>query len=216
MDVERGAQAGVPRIHALRRRPEGAIPLGASELRLDALDDPLGDLVLEGEEVVHVAVVALGPELLAEVRIHEPCRHAHPGAVAPDAAFEDVASPERTPDPAHVHVAVAVGEGRAAGDHREATPVGERRDHLLGEAVGEVLLVGALAQVLEGQHGHRRPVEQARLGPGRGVARARLRRLRRSAVRAESPVDGRDDDGERGREHRERLEHALVPVGPLA
>ena len=37
--------------------------LGRQEFRPDAADDACGDLVLDGEDVVEVAVVPLGPEM---------------------------------------------------------------------------------------------------------------------------------------------------------
>ena len=54
-----------PRVHIVRRLAPGPEILGGVELRLDRRDHGLGDLVLHGEHVGEIAVVALRPEVTA-------------------------------------------------------------------------------------------------------------------------------------------------------
>ena len=49
----------------------GAEPLLGIEVRLDRGDDALGDLVLDGEDVAQLAVVSLGPDVLAGLGVDE-------------------------------------------------------------------------------------------------------------------------------------------------
>ena len=58
----------------------------------------------------------------------------------------DVLNPDRLP---------LEDEARVAGDHRERAPGAQRADQVLGQAVGEVLLIGIAAQVQEREHGDR-------------------------------------------------------------
>ena len=41
----------------------GALAFGRAQFRLERADDGLGDLVLEGEQILQLTVVALGPEV---------------------------------------------------------------------------------------------------------------------------------------------------------
>ena len=55
----------IPGVHVVGRLALGAEILGGIKLRLDRRDDGLRDLVLHGEHVGEIAVVALRPEVAA-------------------------------------------------------------------------------------------------------------------------------------------------------
>ena len=59
--LEQRADDALPSIEVLRRLAARAGVLRGQQLRPDAADDAGGDLVLDGEDVVEVAVVALRP-----------------------------------------------------------------------------------------------------------------------------------------------------------
>ena len=73
----------------------------------------------------------------------------------------------RTPRPAGHHADVdrlaLVGEARIARDHHEAADLGEVGDHVFGDPVSKVFLLGIAAHVLKRQHRDRRPVRRREL-----------------------------------------------------
>src|SRR3546814_17731474 len=60
-----------PGIDAVRLLAGGAEALLGVELRLHRGHDVLGDVVLDGEDVLQLAVVLLGPEVLAGLGVDE-------------------------------------------------------------------------------------------------------------------------------------------------
>src|SRR5262249_1742892 len=92
--VGEGAEIEVVGAEILGALPPGALDLGAANARLDDPDDRRGDLVLEVEDVFHDAVVSVGPDMLAGLRIDELTGDAHAIAALAHAAFEDVADAE--------------------------------------------------------------------------------------------------------------------------
>ena len=87
---------------ALRPLAAGQRDLGRADRRAHGAGDALGDLVLEVEEVVDDAVVAVGPEMRAGNGVDELRGDAHPVAGLAQAPFEDVAHAEGARDLAHV------------------------------------------------------------------------------------------------------------------
>jgi hypothetical protein len=53
-----------------------------------------------------------------------------------------------------------VDEGRIARDHEEPPQLGQRRDDVLANAIGKIVLLRIPAHVDERKHGNRRPVRQ--------------------------------------------------------
>ena len=172
------AKHEIVRLEHFGRRPAEADLLGLGELHRHGANDLLGDLVLEGEDVADLAVVALGPEVIAGGRVHELRRDAHAVARTLHAALQDVAHAEVAAHLADLHRPALVGEDRVARDDEEPGHLREPGDQVLGDTVAEVVLRRVLAQVREGQHGDRRPVRQrkarglggepAPAGPGGG------------------------------------------------
>ncbi len=142
----------------------------------------LGDQrVLRGGEIGACAVEAVGPEGGAGLDVGELHGEAHlPGAVA-QAALHDVAHPELPADGARRDRPPLVGPGRAMGDDEGAGRPGEIGGEVLGDLLGEVILLRVAALVGERQddEGQRRP---------RGLAR----NGRRTGRRRHPPTLGRD------------------------
>ncbi len=124
-------------------------------MRLDHRRDAFGDPVLEVEHILDRAVELLRPEMRTGDAVDQLRRDPQPVAGAPHAAFEHVADAEVLRDLAHVDGAALVDEGGIAGDHREGLEAAERRDDVLDHAIGEIVLLGVAAQVLERQHRER-------------------------------------------------------------
>ena len=69
-----------------------------------------------------------------------------------DATFQDVTNAQLATDLPDVRRFALVGEGRVARDDEQRFEARQRRDDVLDDAVGEVLLLGIAAHVLERQH----------------------------------------------------------------
>ena len=85
-------------------------------------------------------------------RVDQLRRDAHAFAAATDAAFEHVADAQPFRHGGDVDVLAAEGEARGARRHAQARDPRERIEQLLGEPVGEILVVVPRAQVGERQY----------------------------------------------------------------
>ena len=142
----------VPGLHAARVFAVDPRFLAFGELYAQGHDDPAGDLILQGEQLGHVPVVTLGPQVVSGQRVDKLGADAHLVGRLLDAALKHVADPQVLGHLLYFYRLVLVDEGRVAGDDEEARGLGERRDDSLGDAVGEILLPGVAAQIVEGQH----------------------------------------------------------------
>ena len=77
---------------------------------------------------------------------------AHPVAALAHAAFQHILHAELLGHLAHVGRRALVGKARIAGDHKEPVEPRQRGDDVLGDAVGEIFLLGIARHVLERQH----------------------------------------------------------------
>jgi len=152
-----------------RRAPS----LGPVDLRLDAGDDPLGDLFLDHEHVGHVAVVTLGEQVMAAGRLDELDGDADPIAGPPGAAFDEIGRAQFAADLGAGLELAPVGEGRVFGDDRKPAPVGQRGDDLLGEPVDKIGLGRVVAEIVERHDGDRPWIGKP--APGSGVEAGRRR-----------------------------------------
>ena len=132
----------------------------------------------------YLAVVAFGPVVAAGRGVDKLRADAQSRAGAAYAAFEHVTHAELARDLFHVDRAVLVDEGRVAGDHEQPVDAGEPGDQILGQAVGEMLLIRVAAQIVERQHRNGRLVRQRKHGRRRGRRLADWRRFSDEAVTA--------------------------------
>ena len=100
-----------------------------------------GDLVLEREDVLQVAVVALGPDVVVGFGIDQLHRDAHPVAGLAHAAFDDVLHAELARDLLHVHRLALVLERGVARDDEQVAEARQVGQDVLGQAVGEEFLL---------------------------------------------------------------------------
>ena len=161
----------------------GALDLGAFELRRDRADDARGHLVLQLEDIVEAAFEAFRPQMRPGGGIDQLSGDAHPVRGLAHAAFQHVAHAQLAADLLYVHRAALVGEARIARDHEQPANARQRGDDVLHHAVGEVLLFGVAAQVLEGQDGDRRLVGKGPRRCGCFIRRGGLRLRRTEAIR---------------------------------
>ena len=76
---------------------------------------------------------------------------------APHAAFEHIPHAEFPPDLLHVDRLALVGESGIAGDDEAVEQMRQIGRQIIGDAVGEIVLLLVAAQVLERQHDDREP-----------------------------------------------------------
>ena len=143
------------------------------------------DLILQLEQVGHVFLEAVGPEMRAGFGVDELRVDAHPVLVALHRAFEHIADAELLADLLGVDVLALVGEGRVAGDDEAVADARQVGRQILGDPVGEVVLVRVVREVGEGQHDD---------GEMRGLGR----RVFRQPCLAQAVEQVRDRRGELG------------------
>ena len=170
--------------------------LGLAQRHRQRRGDRLGDLLLDGEDVVQLAVERAGPELEAGAAVHQPRRDPQPVLGLAHAPLEQRADAQPPRDLAAVDRRAAEAERGAARGDAQPGDAPERGDDLLGHAVAEVLLVARLAEVLERQHGERRAARRGRRRPGAAQAVERVAQLHRGGeAAARVLVEAARDDG---------------------
>ena len=134
----------------------------AEQLQLQGRHDRQGDLVLQLEDIAHLAVVALRPHLIAIGCVDQ--LHGDPEAIAgaPDAAVEHAGDAEGLRDSADIDRLALERECRRACSHLQRVNLRQRVQQLFGKAVAEVLVIDVRAHVGERQDRERRH------GPRRG------------------------------------------------
>lgn len=85
-------------------------------MRLNLTRDTVSDVILHGEDVANLAVIAFGPEMTAGYCVDELCADAQPLAAPAYAAFEDLTHAKVAGDLFHINCAALVDECRVAGD----------------------------------------------------------------------------------------------------
>ena len=117
-----------------------------------AIDNGLCDLVLDGEDVVHRPVVALGPELIPVRNVDQ--LRGDPYAIPDrsDAPLEHSRHVQLAPDALEVVVLALERKGRGTRRHLKLRHLGQGVQNLIRHAVREKLLFGIGAQVRKGQH----------------------------------------------------------------
>jgi hypothetical protein len=145
---------GGPDIEAGRRLSQSAVLLGVGNRWGNSDRHSLSDLVLQRKDVGEIAVVALGPDVLASLGLDQLRSDADAIAGLAYAAFEHIAHTELAPNLLHIDRAALVSEAGVARDDEQRGIAGQRGDDVLGDPVGHELLLGIPTHVGKGQHGH--------------------------------------------------------------
>ena len=124
------------------------------QLALQHRRDLGGDVVLHGQAVLVLAIVAVRPQVRLVARLDQLRGDPHPVAAEAHAAFDQVVDAQRPADVGGAAADVLVEHRRGAGHHADAIgeAVPKLRDQLLGEAVDEIVVRGIAGQVHERQH----------------------------------------------------------------
>src|SRR5262249_13197238 len=110
-----------------------------------------GHLVLQIEDILDVAIEAIGPQMCPSFGIDQLAGYAEPVCRLADAAFEYITHPELAPHLLHVYRAAFVVKARIARDDDEGAHARKGRDDLLCHAISEILLFRIAAQIDERQ-----------------------------------------------------------------
>ena len=144
------------------------------QLGLERGRDLQRHVALDGEDVGQLAIVGLGPEVPVRLDVDQLGDDPHPVPGPPDAALEQRGHVQDLTDLPQAPVALLEPHHRAAPDHPQRPDLGELGDHVLGDPVGEELVLRIGAEIAEGQDGDRggrrprRGRSAQRLGKGRG------------------------------------------------
>src|SRR5258708_17870376 len=111
--------------------------------------DRAHDLILNRENVVEFAVVALAPEMGATFRIHQLRRDAHAIIGAANTALQHVTYAQLAPDLTFVDRLALVMERRMPSDYLKLCEVQQLVDNAVTEAVSQIILLGNARKGLE-------------------------------------------------------------------
>jgi hypothetical protein len=123
---------------------------------------------LRVEQVGDGPLAVTGPELPRVAAVKQPDRGAQALPKAAEGAVDAVACPKLTRD-APDGRSCAAGGGALAGDGREPAPGAERRDQVVGKAVGQPAVLIGSARHLERQDGNGRTFRASLDAPGRSI-----------------------------------------------
>ena len=158
--------------HVRRRLALGALLRRRLDAAAQRRDDGRRHLVLDGKDVLQLAVVALRPDMRLGLAVDELHGDAHAIRRLAHAAFDHVVDAEVPRDLLQLHRLALVHEHGVAGDDEQVAEARQLGDDVLGQPVGEELLFRVAAHVEEGQHGDGRDGscllrDGRRLPPGR-------------------------------------------------
>src|SRR5262249_14005187 len=114
-------------------------------------DDDVGDLVLDGEDIIELPVVSLSPDPAAGGGVDQLRCDTHAVSGPAYAALDDVCHAELASDLLDVAPSFARDPGRRERHHEEIAEPREPGDDVLGNTVGEVHLIRIAAVVVERQ-----------------------------------------------------------------
>ena len=97
----------------------GLVNVDDTKIAGDFGDDLTDDLVLDEEDVGHLAIETISPNVAAGLSIAELCRDAEVVASTPDTALEHVSCPQLTSNFGDIHGLTLVLKGGVAREHAE-------------------------------------------------------------------------------------------------
>ena len=107
---------------------------------------------MQGENIVQVSVIPIGPEMVSGGRINQLGDDPHPMVGSTHTPLEEVLRPGFLADPMPSDWLVLGRSHRVAGNDEGAGEFGEIRDEHVGYANAEILLLRVAAQVVKWQN----------------------------------------------------------------
>ncbi len=138
------------------------------QLQVDLFRDVAGHVALQQQNVAQVAVIVFRPNMLIAAAIHQLRGDANMIAGKLHCTFDHCVHVQLARDLRQWFVGALVAHDRSVGDDLQVSKFGELRNQVFGHAVGEVVLLGVRAQVVQGKHrqrtnrtGRKEPVAQS-------------------------------------------------------
>src|SRR6516162_4893378 len=135
----------------------------AQKFKIERARETPDNLTLRLCEIAPIGIEPVGPSMRAAFRLDQLSIDLNPVAQPPYTAFEDIVDAEFAADLSHVNGFALVGEGSGAGDYEAAGNAREVAGQVIGDPVGEILLLRIVRQVRKWQDDDR----QAGCGPPR-------------------------------------------------
>src|SRR4029077_9589401 len=120
--------------------------------RRERADDLACDLVLDGEDVGEFPVITVRPDVRARRGVDQLGGDAYPIVDLAYTALDHVAHPQLATHLGDAYRTALVDEGRVARDHQQAGDLREVGDQVLGQPVGEILLLWVGAEIVQRQN----------------------------------------------------------------
>jgi hypothetical protein len=134
---------------------------------------------LQREEIEQFAIKRVRPDMGVGPGVDKLNVDAHPVAGAADGSLQNMGHTQRVTDLAQVPHARLVLAHRSPADHFQVRDLGQIRQDIVLDAVGEIFVLLAVTQVLEGQNGDAF-FRRRRCGSGRGFGDLEPPRVRLS------------------------------------
>jgi len=156
-------------------------------------DDRPRDVVLHLEHILRIPLVGLRPERETVGHVDELSRDAQARSGAPYTALDDTLYVQPRSDVVDVDALALECERRATSSDSQPLDFREGARQLVGHAVGEVLLLGVIADVCHGQHG------DGGRRSGRRICRGQARLSPRPMTHVHGRGSGEQQDSHAGR-----------------
>ena len=114
---------------------------------MNALRDAACYFGLQRQDILRIALIFLGPEMLVRGRLNELRGDANLAAGAEDGAFHDAIHSEFASDLRNRFVHSAITKNGSSGDYVQGTDLGEIRDELVGHTIREELFVRIIGKI---------------------------------------------------------------------
>lgn len=119
--------------------------------------DFAGQIALDGKHIGQIAIVFIGPDVPVVLRVDQLHTHTHPipFLIHPHAPLQNGGRAQRFPDLADVMPVAAIPHDGRARNHFQIADLGEARQDIVLDAVGEIGVGFVVAVILKREHGDR-------------------------------------------------------------
>ncbi len=133
----------------------GLFRLAIAQGEFDLIPDLLRDFRLHRQQVFQFAVIFARPEMCLITNVDQLSGDADTPAFAPHTTLQQVLDAQFAPDLWQRGVGILITHDGSAGDYAQVPRIKAAKlgDHLLGQAVAEVIFGGIAGEVGKGQHG---------------------------------------------------------------
>jgi hypothetical protein len=114
----------------------------------------LRNLILNSEDVCHIAVVSFCPKMSSRFRLDQLAGNPDPLASFSDTALEEISNTKLARHLFHINRAPFVHEARIPGDDKEPAVMRKRGYDVFCYAIRKIFLLGISTHIGEGENGY--------------------------------------------------------------